>query len=157
MPFSVTVDLVVLTIRADALCALVVRRGAPPHAGRWALPGGFVGKREDLADAARRELFEETGLGDLPFHLEQLATYGAPRRDPRGRVVSVAYLALAPELPEPTAGTDAADARWQPVESLLGGRPLAFDHALILADARRWLAVPGHFDLLADTDFGKCA
>ena len=135
MAFAVTVDLVVFTIRDDKLCVLAIRRGAPPYRGRWALPGGFVHEDEDLADAARRELVEETGLDDLPVHLEQLQTYGAPGRDPRQRVVSVAYLALAAGLPEPAAGTDAADARWVPVAELLGGsRRLAFDHDRILAD-----------------------
>jgi ADP-ribose pyrophosphatase YjhB (NUDIX family) len=135
MAFAVTVDLVVFTIRGDELCALVIRRGVPPYRGRWALPGGFVLEDEDLMDAARRELAEETGLDDRRAHLEQLATYGAPRRDPRKRVISVAYLALAAELPEPAAGSDAADARWQPVVELLSAsRRLAFDHDEILRD-----------------------
>jgi 8-oxo-dGTP diphosphatase len=127
---AVTVDLVVLTIRDDALCALAIRRGEPPYKGRWALPGGFVRPDEDLPDAAERELAEETSVH---AYLEQLATYGAPRRDPRMRVVTVAYLALAPSLPVPQAGTDAADARWMPIDELLGQR-LAFDHHRILTD-----------------------
>jgi 8-oxo-dGTP diphosphatase len=135
MAFAVTVDLVVFTIRDEQLCALAVKRGGPPFRGRWALPGGFVEEDEGLLDAALRELAEETGLADLPVHLEQLATYGAPRRDPRQRVVSIAYLALAAELPDPAAGSDAAAARWRPVVELLAARPrLAFDHDQILED-----------------------
>lgn len=134
-PFAVTVDLVVLTVRDDDLCALVVKRGEAPYRGRWALAGGFVRPAEGLADAARRELAEETGLTLDSVHLEQLAAYGAPNRDPRMRVVTVAYLALAPDLPVPLAGTDAAEARWEPVARLLGEPAhLAFDHHRILTD-----------------------
>jgi 8-oxo-dGTP diphosphatase len=132
-PFAVTADLVVLTLTGDELCALVVRRGVEPFLGGWALPGGFVRADEDLEDAARRELAEETGLAPGTVHIEQLAGYGAPDRDPRMRVVTVAYLALAPDLPFPRAGTDAAEARWAPVRSLATER-LAFDHDRILAD-----------------------
>lgn len=145
-PFAVTVDLVVLTVRDGALSALVVRRGEQPFAACLALPGGFVRESESLGSAAERELAEETGLAQLPVHLEQLATYGEVDRDPRMRVISVAYLALAPDLPTPRAGGDVVAAAWTPVASLLPelfpghagagpvGAPLAFDHARILAD-----------------------
>ncbi|MEU9028428.1 NUDIX domain-containing protein [Streptomyces sp. NPDC048383] len=137
-PFAVTVDLAVLTVRAGALHVLLIRRGQDPYAGAWALPGGFVLPRESAETAARRELAEETGL-DGPvvagLHLEQLRTYTEPDRDPRMRVVSVAFTALVPDLPEPAAqgGGDADLARWVPVGDAVD---LAFDHALILADAR---------------------
>jgi 8-oxo-dGTP diphosphatase len=130
---GVAVDLVILTVREDTLMALAIRRGIPPFKGQWALPGGFVLPDEDLTAAARRELAEETGLADFRAHLEQLATYGTPGRDPRGRVISVAYLALAPDLPLPSAGSDAAAAQWMPVDAMAG--ELAFDHPQILADA----------------------
>jgi len=133
--FAVTADLVVLTVRGEQLRVLLVRRGSPPYQGRWALPGGFVRPDENLGQAAARELAEETGLADLPVHLEQLASYGDPERDPRMRVVTVAYLALGPDLPDPVAGTDAAAAEWIAVDEVLAGRrPLAFDHGRILAD-----------------------
>jgi 8-oxo-dGTP diphosphatase len=132
---AITVDLVVLTVRHDRLAVLVVRRGVAPYRGRWALPGGFVGEREDLADAAARELHEEAGIGAVQAHLEQLGTYGSPRRDPRGRVVSTAYLALVPGLLEPSAGTDASDARWADADDIMAeGAYLAFDHHRILTD-----------------------
>jgi 8-oxo-dGTP diphosphatase len=131
---AVTVDLVVLTVRGDDLLVLVIRRGVAPYRGRWALPGGFVDEDEDLLDGAERELREETGVS-MRAHLEQLATYGAPRRDPRGRVITVAYLALVPGLEDATAGSDAADARWVPVRELLNDKArLAFDHRRILGD-----------------------
>jgi len=132
-PVAVTVDLVVLTVRDDQLQALTVRRGEEPFAGEWALPGGFLQPDEDLLTAASRELLEETGLSSDHFHLEQLASYGDPDRDPRMRTVTVAYVALAADLPAPTAGSDAAEATWQPV-SALATQPLAFDHSTILRD-----------------------
>jgi 8-oxo-dGTP diphosphatase len=133
--FYVTVDVVVLTIREDSLCALVVERGSEPFKGRWALPGGFVEPDEGLYDAATRELEEETRLRREVTRLEQLGSYGDPGRDPRGRVVSVAWLAVVPERAEPTAGSDAANVAWRPVSSLLrDDKGLAFDHGRILAD-----------------------
>jgi 8-oxo-dGTP diphosphatase len=137
-PFAVTVDLAVFTVRDGALSVLLVERAGDPYAGRWALPGGFVGIDEDAETAAWRELAEETGVQQFSGHLEQLRTYSAPDRDPRMRVVSVAHVAFAPHLPEPVAGSDARNARWWAVADLLdaGDRPqLAFDHAQVLTDA----------------------
>jgi 8-oxo-dGTP diphosphatase len=127
------VDLAILTVRDDTLQALIITRGNPPFRGRPALPGGFVRAGEDIPDAAVRELGEETGLDGRTLHLEQLAAYGAPKRDPRGRIVSVAYLAIMPDLPLPTAGSDASSAAWRPVSEVRGS--LAFDHDQILGDA----------------------
>ncbi|GAA1456613.1 NUDIX hydrolase [Williamsia maris] len=132
-PFAVTVDLAVLTLREGKLCALLITRGAEPFQGQPALPGGFVHIRESTDAAAIRELAEETGVRAFPGHVEQLATYSAPDRDPRMRVVSVAYVAFAPNMPEPVAGTDAADAAWIAIEDLPDD--LAFDHRTILDDA----------------------
>jgi 8-oxo-dGTP diphosphatase len=134
-PFAVTVDLAVFTVRESRLHVLLVERGQEPYRGAWALPGGFLLPRESAETAARRELAEETGLSErtaADLHLEQLRTYSAPDRDPRMRVVSVAYTALVPDLPEPRGGGDAAHARWTPLSS---ASPLAFDHERILADA----------------------
>jgi 8-oxo-dGTP diphosphatase len=141
-PFAVTADVVVCTIWNGQLAVLLVERGAEPHAGRWALPGGFVGVDEDVDDAAARELTEETGLDVVAAgaFLEQLRTFGAPDRDPRMRVVSVAYVAVLPAPVAVHAGSDAAAARWWPVADLdldESGDPelvaLAFDHAAIVA------------------------
>ena len=132
-PFAVTVDLVVLTVRENVLQVLLVTRGEEPFLGRRALPGGFVRPDEDLPRAAARELTEETGIRRIPAHLEQLGSYGAPDRDPRMRVVSVAYLALAPRLPDPRPGGDASAVSWVPVDEALA-EPLAFDHPTILRD-----------------------
>jgi 8-oxo-dGTP diphosphatase len=156
-PFALTVDLGVLTVRDGTLCVLLVERAEHAFRGWWALPGGHVKHgRESADDAAVRELREETNIATADgVHLEQLATYSEPQRDPRIKaglqVASVAYIALAPELPEPVAGTDAAAARWWPVDELdlerqraswksgsayAGRAPaLAFDHAVILGDA----------------------
>ncbi|MEU7748326.1 NUDIX hydrolase [Nonomuraea sp. NPDC049158] len=130
-PVAVTVDVVALTIRDRRLHVLIVERGVEPYEGAWALPGGFIRPDEDLAGAAVRELAEETGLDTAPAHIEQLASYGGPGRDPRMRVVSISYLAFAPDLPDPRAGTDAAAAVWHPVDDV---PRLAFDHQRILAD-----------------------
>ncbi|GAA1396265.1 NUDIX hydrolase [Kitasatospora putterlickiae] len=126
-PVAVTVDVVALTLRHGRLHVLLVERALPPYQGRWALPGGFLrAGEESLDEAAAREFAEETGLhGTVEaeaalsrIHLEQLGSYGTPDRDPRMHVVSVAYLAFAPDLPDPQAGTDAARAAWHPVTAL---------------------------------------
>lgn len=131
-----TVDLVILTLRDASLHVLLVQRGVEPYAGMMALPGGFLrDETEPIQTAARRELCEETGLDADTLHLEQFGVYGDPGRDPRGRVVSVAYLAIMPRLPDPVAGTDAADARWMRADDVLANRlGLAFDHHRIVAD-----------------------
>lgn len=130
------VDLVILTLRDSRLKVLLVERGIEPYRGMLALPGGFLNHaEEDLLTAAHRELAEEAGLEADHLHLEQLGVYGTPGRDPRGRVISVAYLAIAPRLPEPIAGTDAADACWTSTDRALSGAPrLAFDHQKIVVD-----------------------
>ncbi len=146
-PFAVTVDLAVFTVRSSALQVLLVERGQEPYAGRWALPGGFVLPRESAERAARRELAEETGLSDVSgLHLEQLRTYSEPDRDPRMRVVSVAFAALGPDLPEARGGGDAARAEWRPYGSF---GALAFDHDSILADAHDRIGAKLEYSCLA--------
>lgn len=129
---AVTADCVVLRFNPDQLEVLLIRRGHPPFEGRWALPGGFLDMDETLLQAARRELEEETGLR-LTL-LEPLAVFDAPDRDPRGRVITLAHLALV-RLDEQVAqaGSDASEAAWFP----LGDLPeLAFDHDQVLAAAQ---------------------
>ena len=128
---QVTVDIVIFALRDWELQVLLIRRGIPPFEGRWALPGGFVLDDESLEAAARRELEEEAGVRDV--YLEQLYTFGEPGRDPRGRVVTVAYYALLTTEAAPlVAGTDAGAAGWMPARK---HPPLAFDHEQILAYA----------------------
>jgi 8-oxo-dGTP diphosphatase len=128
---QVTVDIVIFALRDWELQVLLIRRGIPPFEGRWALPGGFVLNDESLEAAARRELEEEAGVRDV--YLEQLYTFGEPDRDPRGRVVTVAYYALLTTDAAPlVAGTDAGAARWMPARA---HPPLPFDHEQILAYA----------------------
>jgi 8-oxo-dGTP diphosphatase len=129
----IAADLAILTVREATLQVLVITRGNEPFAGQLALPGGFLRIDEDVDAAAIRELREETGLNGDGLHLEQFAVYGAPGRDPRGRVVSVAYLAIMPDLPLPMPGSDARSAAWAPVDDILG--ELSFDHDRILGDA----------------------
>jgi 8-oxo-dGTP diphosphatase len=130
----VTVDIVLFAIRERQLHLLLVRRLAPPYQGHFALPGGFVTEDESLDAAAARELREETGVEKI--YLEQLYTFGDPNRDPRGRVITVAYCALVPFTNGLQAGSDAADAAWFAVSDL---PPLAFDHQKIVGYARKRL------------------
>jgi 8-oxo-dGTP diphosphatase len=134
---SVTTDVALLTLREQRLQLLLIRRSNPPHADMWALPGGFLEMDEDLPACAARELAEETGVSDV--RLRQLYTFGRPDRDPRGRVISVAYYALLParRLPGVRAASDASEAAWFPLDDLPS---LAFDHAEIIALAQRRLA-----------------
>ncbi len=132
---TMTTDIVIFTIRDERLEILLIQRGNPPFQGDWALPGGLVEEDEDLDVCAIRELEEETGVADVS--LEQLHTFGAPKRDPRGRFVTVAYYTLVrPDRLKPKAASDAANVRWFAVDDL---PTLAFDHATILAMARRRL------------------
>ena len=128
---SVTVDVIIFTLNGGDLQVLLIQRGLPPFKGMWAIPGGFVRIDESIEGAAMRELEEETGVRDV--YLEQLYTFGDLGRDPRGRVITVAYFALVPtDAVQPHAGHDASDARWWSVYSLPS---LAFDHADILSYA----------------------
>lgn len=152
---ALTVDLVVFAVLGNTLHAALIRRGGHPFKGALALPGGFVESDEDALQAAWRELEEETGLdlGAHRAHVEQLATYSSPRRDPRMRVVSVAHLALLATdgkiLPELDPGSDASAAHWQPVHEVLTTENLAFDHRDILTAAIERLAGKIEYTLIA--------
>lgn len=143
---AVTTDVVVFTIRAQRLNVLLIQRANPPYQGQWALPGGFLDIDEDVDDCAARELAEETGLTDL--FLEQLYTFGAPDRDPRERVISVAYYALvcSHRIAEPVASSDAAAVSWFPFDEL---PETAFDHRRIISKA--------HQRLVAKLDYSSIA
>lgn len=149
---AVTTDVVLFTIQMNALSVLLIQRRNPPFQGMWALPGGFLDINEDLESCAKRELKEETGIEGI--YLEQLGTFGAPRRDPRERVISVTYFALSPsDHLTPKAASDAAKTAWFPISKLPG---LGFDHADIIDRARkRLIAKLGYstiaFQMLPDT------
>lgn len=132
---AVTTDIALFTVRDDQLSILLIRRRAEPFQGCWALPGGFVDPDECLEDCALRELAEETGISGV--YLEQLYTFGKPGRDPRERIISVAYYALAPyEVLAPVAGSDAAEVGWFALSALPS---LAFDHADVIQLAQQRL------------------
>jgi 8-oxo-dGTP diphosphatase len=129
---SVTVDVVIFTLQEGELQVLLVKRRHWPFERSWAIPGGFIGMDESLEQAARRELEEETGVRHI--YLEQLYTFGDPGRDPRTRVISVAYFALIRADQQTLRVSDeSTDVGWFPVQLLPG--PLAFDHDHILATA----------------------
>lgn len=131
---NLAADVVILSIRDHRLEVLLIRRGKPPFEGELAIPGGFLEEGENLLQAAERELREETALDGLSPLLEEVGTYSDPDRDPRGRVVSVVFVAMVPDPPLAQAGGDAAAAQWTPVDRALS-EPLAFDHHRILSDA----------------------
>lgn len=132
---AVTADCVIFGITDDGeRCLLLVQRGRDPFAGMWAFPGGFLEENETLEQCARRELMEETGL-DTPVRFEELKSFSAVDRDPRGRTITVAFLAEVP-LSQVKGGDDAAEARWFTLDEI---PPLAFDHAEILALALKRL------------------
>jgi 8-oxo-dGTP diphosphatase len=131
-PFAVTVDMVLLTVRYGRLSVLLVERATHPFRGYAALPGGFVQPDEDLEAAAVRRLEQETGVRRDAAYVEQLGAFGDPHRDPRMRVVSVAYLVFAPDLPAPRPGVGTRSVSWVPVEKVAVDQ-LGFDHARVLA------------------------
>ena len=130
---AVTTDCVIFGFDGEELKVLLIERGITPYKGHWAFPGGFLNPNETAEEGARRELREETGLDSA--HIEQLHTYSTPDRDPRERVITIAYIALV-RIQDVRGGDDAADAGWFPVENV---PPLAFDHGEILRDALRRL------------------
>lgn len=142
---AVTTDVVIFTIRQDELKVLLIKRAQPPYQGGWALPGGFVNPDEGLDEGARRELQEETGVSGV--YLEQLYTFGEPDRDPRERVITVAYFALIPsDKIELKAASDAEGVSWFGLQEL---PQLAFDHDRILAMAKERLAAKLEYSTIA--------
>ena len=128
---AVAADICMFSVQDTQLCLLLIERARAPFQGMWAIPGGFLEPDEDLDNCARRELREETGI-DAPA-LHQFAIFSDPKRDPRERIISVAYLGLVVHpRSQPHAASDAAAARWFPVNAL---PLLAFDHATIVARA----------------------
>jgi 8-oxo-dGTP diphosphatase len=142
---AVTTDVVIFTIHEQQLELLLIQRSGAPYKDSWALPGGFIEIDEDLEDCALRELEEETGVSGV--YLEQLYTFGAPHRDPRERVISVAYYALVPaDRLSIRAASDARDVGWFRVNNL---PPLAFDHDVIVDMAHKRLAAKLNYSTIA--------
>lgn len=141
----VTTDIVVFTLREEQLKLLLVRRAGGPYQGRWALPGGLVGIEESLDAAAARQLEQETGVSGV--YLEQLYTFGRPDRDPRERVISVAYYALIPsDRIQLRAATDAEAVGWFALDEL---PELALDHSEIVDTAQERLAAKLEYSTIA--------
>jgi len=148
---AVTVDIVIFTIRDDQLKLLLIRRAGEPYRGKWALPGGFVAMDEDLEQAARRELEEETGVAGV--YLEQLYTFGKPDRDPRERVITVVYCALIPsDKLQLCAATDAEAVGWFGLDEL---PELAFDHPKIVEMAHERLVAKLEYSTIAFQFLGE--
>ena len=142
---AVTTDIVIFTIREQRLKLLLVKRKGAPYKGKWALPGGFVKLEENLRQSAERELEEETGVKDV--FLEQLYTFGEPKRDPRERVITIAYYALIPsDKIQIRASTDAEAVGWFGMDEL---PKLAFDHEKILAKAKQRLVSKTEYSTIA--------
>ena len=142
---AVTTDIVLFTLRAEKLQLLLIRRRNPPFQGGWALPGGFLDLDEDLNDCAKRELEEETGIKDI--YLEQLYTFGKHQRDPRERVISVAYYALiASDRITLKPASDATEAAWFALDEL---PELAFDHREIVNKAHERLVAKLEYSTIA--------
>ncbi len=142
---AVTTDIVIFTIRQDELKVLLIKRALAPHRNEWALPGGFIKLEESLDEGARRELEEETGVSGV--YLEQLYTFGQPDRDPRERVITVAYYALVPsDKFEVRAGSDAEGVSWFGMKEIPN---LAFDHQEILDMAHERLTAKLEYSTIA--------
>ena len=136
---AVTTDCVIFGFNGERLQVLLIERGIEPFKGRWAFPGGFLKMDETAEEGAKRELKEETGLENA--YIQQLHTFSAPNRDPRERVITIAYYALV-NIQEVKGGDDAASARWFPLDEI---PPLAFDHDYILRMATQKLREQIHF------------
>ncbi len=128
---AVTVDSVIFFQKENKLKILLIQRNNEPFKGEWALPGGFLEENEELADGARRELKEETGL-ELE-KIFQIRAFGKPKRDPRGRTISIAFMGIVENEEEVKGADDAKDARWFDCNKL---PELAFDHKEIIKEAR---------------------
>lgn len=137
---SVTTDCVIFGFDGVKLKVLLVERGMAPYKGRWAFPGGFLNMDESAEEGALRELKEETGLEGA--YIRQFHTFSAPQRDPRERVITIAYYALV-RMQEVKGGDDASDARWFALDEV---PPLAFDHDQILRKAEKTLRQQIHFE-----------